>query len=221
MWNGPAAFIPYAPNHVHGNWRWFLNYGTGMTGDCGVHMMDIALLGMSQNTDLPMPVEVTSFGGKLAYPQDGRTAPDTVQTIMKFKDPEFILHWQTGRDFPGRPDHGTEFVSADGKTVRVWRNGWEILAADGTMLPKERTTATNDHWQNWVDCLKSREQPRSNLASMAQTTIVCHLANVSYLAGQTVHWSKEKMDLVGKAGRDTGSFYREYRKPWQLPAHKA
>ena len=221
MWNGPAAFMPYAPNHVHGNWRWFLNYGTGMTGDWGVHMMDIALLGMSQNTDMPMPVEVTSFGGKLAYPQDGRTAPDTVQTIMKFKDPEFILHWQTGRDFPGRPDHGTEFVSADGKTVRVWRGGWEILAADGTMLPKERTTATNDHWQNWVDCLKSREQPRSNLASMAQTTIVCHLANVSYLAGQTVHWSKEKMDLVGKAGRDTGSFYREYRKPWQLPVHKA
>ena len=221
MWNGPAAFMPYAPNHVHGNWRWFLNYGTGMTGDWGVHMMDIALLGMSQNTDMPMPVEVTSFGGKLAYPQDGRTAPDTVQTIMKFKDPEFILHWQTGRDFPGRPDHGAEFVSADGKTVRVWRGGWEILAADGTMLPKERTTATNDHWQNWVDCLKSREQPRSNLASMAQTTIVCHLANVSYLAGQTVHWSKEKMDLVGKAGRDTGSFYREYRKPWQLPVHKA
>ena len=221
MWNGPAAFMPYAPNHVHSNWRWFLNYGTGMTGDWGVHMMDIALLGMSQTTDLPMPVEVTSFGGKLAYPEDGRTAPDTVQTIMKFKNPEFILHWQTGRDFPGRPDHGTEFVSAEGKTVRVWRGGWEILDKNGTMLPKERTPSTNDHWQNWVDCLKSREQPRSNLASMAQTTIVCHLANVSYLAGETVRWSKEKMDLVGKAGRDTGSYYREYRKPWNLPIHKA
>ena len=61
----------------------------------------------------------------------------------------------------------------------------------------------------------------TNLASMAQTTIVCHLANVSYLAGETVRWSKEKMDLVGKAGRDTGSYYREYRKPWNLPIHKA
>ena len=221
MWNGPAAFMPYAPNHVHGNWRWFLNYGTGMNGDWGVHMMDIALLGMSRTTDLPMPVEVTSFGGKLAYPDDGRTAPDTIQTIMKFKDPEFILHWQTGRDFPGRPDHGTEFVSADGKTVRVWRGGWEILDKDGTQLPKERTPHTNDHWQNWVDCLKSREQPRSNLASMAQTTIVCHLSNVSYLAGAAVRWSKEKMDLIGKNGRDTGSYYREYRKPWQLPVHHA
>src|SRR6185503_12221642 len=110
FWTGPAAMQPYAPNHVHGNWRWFLNYGTGMTGDWGVHMMDIALLGMSQTTDLPMPTEVTSYGGKWAYPTDDRDWPDTVQTIMKFNDPEFVLHWETCRDVVGRPDHGSEFI---------------------------------------------------------------------------------------------------------------
>ena len=220
FWTGPAAMLPYAPNHVHSNWRWFLNYGTGMTGDWGVHMMDIALLGMSKDTDLPMPTEVTSYGGKFAYPGDDRTAPDTVQTIMRFKNPEFVLHWQTGRDFPGRPDHGTEWVSAEGKTVRVWRGGWNVLDRDGTLLPGEHLPGTNDHWQNWLDCVKSREQPRSNLASMAQTTIVCHLANASLLAGETVHWSKEKMDLVGKAGRDTSSYLRPYRAPWKLPIYK-
>jgi predicted dehydrogenase len=221
FWTGPAELIPYAPNHVHGNWRWFLNYGTGMTGDWGVHMMDIALLGMTPTTDMPMPVEVTSYGGKLAYPTDDRTAPDTVQSIMRFKDPDFVLHWETGRDHPGRSDHGTEFVGADGRTLRVWRGGWQVLDPSGKELPKEPAEPTNDHWQNWLDCLKSRQQPRSNLASMAQTTIVCHLANVSLLAGETVRWSKEKMDLVGRAGRETGSYYREYRKPWRLPIHKA
>ncbi len=110
-----------------------------MTGDWGVHMMDIALLGMSHDTDLPMPDEISSFGGKFAYPNDDRTAPDTVQTIMRFQNPDFVLHWQTGRDFPGRPDHGTEWVSADGRTVRVWRGGWEILDPKGEQLPKERT----------------------------------------------------------------------------------
>jgi len=69
--------------------------------------------------------------------------------------------------------------------------------------------------------VKSRQQPRSNLASMAQTTITCHLANCSLLARETVHWSKEKMDLVGSAGKQTGSYYREYRKPWKLPVHQA
>lgn len=219
-WTGPAAMVPYAPNHVHGNWRWFLNYGTGMTGDWGVHMMDIALLGLSKDTDLVMPTHVTSYGGRYAYPDDSRTAPDTVQSIMRFKDPEIVFHWETGRDHPGRPDHGTEFVSADGRTLRVWRGNWQILDSGGKELPKEQAPGTNDHWQNWIDCVKSREQPRSNLASMAQSTIVCHLANAALLAGETVTWDKAKMDLVGKAGKDTQSYYREYRKPWKLPMYK-
>lgn len=221
FWTGPAAMQPYKPNHVHGNWRWFLNYGTGMTGDWGVHMMDITLLGMSKGTDIVMPTEVTTYGGKLAYPDDDRTAPDTVQSIMKFSDPDFVMHWETGRDFAFRPDQGSEFVSADGRAVRVWRGGWTVLGPDGKELPKEQAEPTNDHWQNWLDCLKTREQPRSNLASMAQTTIVCHLANVALLAGETVQWSKEKMDIVGKAGKNTQSYAREYRKPWTLPMHKA
>ncbi len=220
FWTGPAAMVPYSPNHLHGNWRWFLNYGTGMTGDWGVHMMDIALLGISEGTDIVMPTEVTSYGGKLSFPDDDRTAPDTIQTIMRFKDPDVLFHWQTGRDHPGRPDHGSEWVGSEGKTVRVWRGGWEVLDSEGKQLPKEESAGTNNHWRNWLDCLKTREQPRSNLASMAQTTIVCHLANVAYLAKETVLWDKSKMDLVGKAGRDTQSYHREYRKPWTLPVCK-
>ncbi len=220
MWVGPAAMFPYQSNKVHNNWRWFFNTGTGKTGDWGVHMIDIALLGMSKDTDLVMPTEVTAFGGKYFFTDDDREAPDNVQAIMRFKDPDFVLHWQTGRDYPGRPDHGTEWVGADGRTVRVWRGGWEILDQKGEQMPKERVTATNDHWQNWVDCVKTREPPRSNLASMAQTTITCHLINVSLLAGETVHWSKDKMDLVGKAGRNSIYYAREYRKPWHLPAYK-
>jgi predicted dehydrogenase len=221
FWTGPAAMRPYAPNHVHGQWRWFLNYGTGMTGDWGVHMMDIVLLGMTPTTDMPMPTEVTSYGGKWFAVDDDRDAPDTVQTIMKFKNPDWVMHWATGRDFAGRPDHGSEWVSEDGRSVRVWRGGWKIFDRDGKEQPKVEAEQTNDHWQNWLDCLKSREQPRSNLASMAQTTIVCHLANCSILAGETVHWDKAKMDIVGKAGKETSSYYREYRKPWKLPVYKA
>jgi predicted dehydrogenase len=221
MWTGPAAAFPYAANHIHNSWRWFMNTGTGKTGDWGVHMIDIGLLGMSKDTDMVMPVEVSAFGGKFGFVDDDRDTPDTVQAIMRFKDPDFLLHWETGRDNMGHlTDHGTEFVSADGRTVRCWRGGWNILDPKGELLPKERYPATNDHWQNWVDCVKSREQPRSNLASMAQTTITCHLINVAMLAGETVHWSKEQNDIVGKAGRNTIYYAREYRKPWKLPLYK-
>ena len=115
-------------------------------------------------------------------------------------------------------------MSADGKTLRVWRGGWQVLDGDGKALPHPQagtrpTERTNDHWQNWLDCVKTRQQPRSPLASMAQTTIVCHLANASLLAGEPVRWSKTKMDLAGHAGEHTLSYRREYRKPWKLPIY--
>jgi len=221
FWTGPAAFLPYAPNHVHYNWRWFLNYGSGMTGDWGVHMMDIGLLGMSKDTDLVMPVEVSSVGGKLAFPDNDRTAPDTVLSIMRFKDPDFIMSWETGRNHEDRPDHGTEFIGADGRSVMVWRGGWKVRDKEGKELPKEEAPPTSDHWQNWLDCIKSREQPRSNLASMAQTTIVCHLANASVLAKQSIRWDKDRMDIAGSAGKNTQSYSRPYRRPWRLPVYTA
>lgn len=220
MWTGPAALMPYSPNRVHGNWRWFLNTGTGMTGDWGVHMLDIALLGMSKDTDLVMPTSVSAYGGKLAFPNDDRTAPDTVEAIFKFKNPDFVMQWSTGRDYPDKPDCGVEFVSGDGRFVRVWRGGWSVHAANGDLIPKEGAPGVNDHWQNWLDGVRTRQQTRSNLASMAQTTIVCHLANIAYLCGETVHFDKTKMDLVGNTGKNTTSYWREYRKPWKLPIYK-
>jgi predicted dehydrogenase len=219
MWVGPATFTPYVPEHTHGQWRWFLNFGCGEAGDWGVHMMDIALLGMSKDQDLVMPVEATTCGGKLAYPDDPRTAPDTTVTIYRFKNPDFVMTWETGRDHVGRDGSGLEWIAADGKSCMAWRGGWMVREPDGKQIPVESIPVPNDHWQNWLDCLKSRQQPRSSLASMAQTTIVCHLSNVSLLAGETVHWSKEKMDIVGRAGKHTGSYGRQYRAPWRLPIY--
>jgi predicted dehydrogenase len=221
-WIGPAEMIPFTGKNGHFDWRWYWNFAAGMTGDWGVHMMDIGLLAMSKTTDLPMPTEVSAYGGKLAWPDDDRTTPDTHVAIMKF--PDFILHWETGRkpvDGPDGPlNNCTQFVGADGSTVTVWRGGWSVRSADGK--EKEKTTAPGfdgkyDHWQNFLDCMVSRQDPRSPLESMYQTTTVCHLANVAYLAGQPVRWDKAKNDLVGRAGKDTLPYRREYRKPWSLP----
>jgi hypothetical protein len=55
---------------------------------------------------------------------------------------------------------------------------------------------------------------------MAQTTIVCHLCNAALFAGDSVRWDKTRMDIVGKAGKNTQSYARDYRKPWKLPIYK-
>ncbi len=219
-WVGPAPFLPYQSNRLHWNWRWFMNFGGGLSTDWGVHMMDIALLGMSKDQNLPMPTSVSAVGGNMSILDDDRNAPDRMEAIYNFQDPNFSMHWAIGQDHPGKEGHGTEFVSADGRTLRVWRGGWIILDPDGKELPKVSAEAPPSHWRNFVDCVKTRSQPRADIASVAQTTIVCHLSNIALYAGETVRWDNVKHDLVGKAGRKTGSYTRPYREGYKLPMYR-
>ncbi len=217
MWCGPAEMAPYQENKVHYNWRWVKNTGGGLTTDWGVHMIDIALLGMSKGLDLIMPNEVAAYGGQWAYPDDDRNTADSIESIMRFNDPDFVLTWSVLRDHPGKPGHGTEFVSADGRTLRVWRGGWTIVDGDGKELPKEGAAPQeSDHWRNFLDCVKSREKPRADLDSAGQTTMVCHLSNMALYSGKTVKFDKNKMEVVGREGKDTLPYDRRYRKGYSL-----
>jgi predicted dehydrogenase len=220
MWVGPSEFVPYQSNRCHWNWRWFMNFGGGLSTDWGVHMMDIALLAMSKDQDLVMPTSVSSVGGQWALLDDDRDAPDTMEAIYRFKDPDFAMHWSINRDHPGKEGHGTEFVSADGRTLRCWRGGWVVLDPAGKEIPKVEAEAPPSHWRNFVDCVKTRTQPRAKLESVAQTTIVCHLANAAMYAGETLHWDNQKLDLIGKAGRSTHSYSRGYRKGYKMPVYR-
>ncbi len=216
MWIGPAKMVPYKQNMVHWNWRWVMNTGGGLTTDWGVHMMDIALLGMSKDQNLVMPKTISAQGGLWSITDDDRDAPDTIEALLRFDDPTFVMTWSVLRDHPGKPGHGTEFVSADGRTLRVWRGGWTVLDPDGKELPKESAEASPNHWRDFLDCVKSRKQPRADLDSVAQTTMTCHLVNCSLYSGETVHFDKGRMDIVGNAGKDTLAYHREYRKQYEM-----
>lgn len=223
FWIGPAEMVPYTDKNCHYDWRWYWNTAAGMTGDWGVHMIDIALLGLGDGgDDIPMPSEVFCQGGKLAFPDDDRTTPDTQLALLRF--PGAVLQWETNRRaLDGRHNNGTQFITDSGKTLTVWRGGLSLQDAEGKdletpELPDEGLNGLGSHVQDFLECLESRRQPRSNIESMARTTIVCHLVNASYLAGQPVRWSVEKNDLADSVGKETISYQREYRKPWELPS---
>lgn len=69
------------------------------------------------------------------------------------------------------------------------------------------------HMRNFLDCIKSRAQPVSDLESSHRVSTVCHLANISLRLGRKIAWDAENEEIVGDA-EAARWLSRPYRAPW-------
>jgi hypothetical protein len=79
------------------------------------------------------------------------------------------------------------------------------------------------NFQNWVDCLRSRDAKKLNapIAEGHISATLVHLANVSYRVGRTLHFNPDTQEIVGdaEASRLLKEEDRGYRKGFEIP-HK-
>lgn len=228
LWVGPAEMVPYKSNRLHYNHRWYYNFAGGMVGDWGVHMMDIVLLGMSPSDNLVQPNKIVSLGGKFFVNEDDdRTTPDTLKTTYGFNS--WVMDWEVhvgdqsvGAD--GQRDHGSLFIGSEGRLL-VDRAGWSLFDASGKLVEKPAPrdwggtmNGLGSHVREFLNSVKTRSTTRSNVASMHQTTTVCHLANLAYLSGETLHWDTKTETVTNNRGAMQHLPYqRKNRKGFELP----
>jgi predicted dehydrogenase len=214
FWLGPAPKRPYQPNRCHVHWRWFFETGGSLMTDWGVHMIDIVLLAMQQ-TD---PLTVAAAGGRFAT-HDDRDTPDTLQALYQF--PGWVLQWEHRfnnlRGLDGGSEHGAEFIGDKGSLI-VDRNGYRYFPeSPGAEEPPKLDKKDSTHWQNFLDCVKTRKTPASDIGSMAKTTMLCLLGNIALQSGRTLRWDVRAQDVANRADvKHCVSYHREYRRPWRL-----
>ena len=70
------------------------------------------------------------------------------------------------------------------------------------------------HARNFLDCVKSRQQPLSDLESGHQIATACHLSNISLrLGGRKLVWDADQEEVVGDKEANA-MLVRPYRAPW-------
>jgi len=224
MWLGPAPKRPFNRNRFHFSFRWFWDYAGGLMTDWGAHMLDIANLGMN----VQAPKSAISVGGKFGFPDDVRQTPDTQQAVLVYDGFSVIWEHAIGIGIgPWQREHGVAFQGSDGVLV-VDRLGWEIAAetepSEGgsrfkmTPVPRQKGSVSCEflHVKNFLDCVKSREKPVSDVEIAHQSMKACHLSNIAYRTGRKVDWDDEKEEIVGDA--EAQEMVRaHYRAPWELP----
>jgi len=230
MWLGPAPKRPFNENRFHFSFRWYWDYCGGLMTDWGAHMIDIANWAM----DVKAPTSAMSVGGKYGYPDDATETPDTQQVMWQF--PSFSMIWEhalgVGRG-PEAREHGVQFHGNDGVLV-IDRQGWEVYPETDQLdfkkvrtnrsagLPRQHVRGDKldyhlTHVENFLDCMRSRERPRSDVEIGHNSMIACHLGNLAYRLGRRVDWDVENERIVNDPEAEK-LIRREYRRPWKLEA---
>jgi hypothetical protein len=74
----------------------------------------------------------------------------------------------------------------------------------------------DEHTRNFVDCIKSREQPACNTAVGRLAAVNAHLGNVAFKTGRKVHWDEATTAFENDPEANALTRAR-YRAPWTVP----
>jgi predicted dehydrogenase len=223
---GPAPKVPFNENRFLGNFRWFWDYSGGKITDWGTHLIDIVHWAMKSDS----PTTVSAAGGKY-FIADNRETPDTLHVTYEY--PGFVMTYENrilnSRPQDGRWGYGILFYGTDA-TMFVDRGGFEIFPEfDGKRrddLFTERTAAARmsvqrgdpshfQHVRNFLDCVKSRQRPISDVEIGHRSTVAPHLGNISLRTGRKIRWDGENEKIIGDA-EAARWLSRDYRAPWKL-----
>lgn len=170
-------------------WRWYFDYAGGLMTDIAPHWLDVAMW----ITGSDGPRRVTCNGGN--YQSPDWEWPDNVHATLDCGTFAivFMVQFMNGQEFDGAAFYGLEgaIVQENDKGMMV-RYDKKRKAVESWPVVEEGTA----HMQNFLDCMKSRQQPNSPVELANRVLIGAHLANESYVSGKRVEWDPVKWAKV-------------------------
>ncbi|RPJ83792.1 MAG: gfo/Idh/MocA family oxidoreductase [Acidobacteria bacterium] len=211
-WIGPAPWSPYCKARVHMNWRWNMDFGGGQLMDWVGHHLDIAHWGLG--LEYTGPVEISGTG---EFPSTGIYNGATrykVETVYPDGTPITLAG--------GYPEiqSGTRWIGERG-WVWVDRGGFESqpahLASEIIGPNESKLYRSRDHFQNFLDCVRSRATTIAPAEVAHRSASVGHLGVTAIETGRKIRWDPATETIIGDPGAER-LLSRSYRKPYQVPA---
>jgi predicted dehydrogenase len=237
LWLGPAPKRHY--NKLRGlyHFRWFWDYSGGQMTNLGAHDIDIIQWAMG----VKGPASVSCSGGRFALKGLGET-PDTQDAVFEYPRFTSVYSFReasAGR----RAGEGLEFFGTKGSmtvsrsgfevipdmkispsnAIPVFQGHpvggpvREKMQPEPWTRPIKEAGSSNEqfdlHIRNFLDCIKTRQQPVATVEGGHQATTACHLANISLRTGRKIRWDADKEEIVGDE-EASAMLDRPYREPW-------
>lgn len=224
-WCGPAPARSFNPtlaadSYHHCSW-W--DYSGGWTPGMAPHILDLPVWAL----DLGYPLATSSTGGRFIIDDDG-DAPDVQEILWQY--PGLTITWMMslvnsyGFDLHGEPVPqrrlGIYFHGLNGTLYANY--GMHKIVAEGDRMkdlpaPPKRIPPSPGHEHEWIDCIRSREDPSCSVFYHHRVNVPLVLGNLALKLGRTVHFDAASQTIVGddEAARLS---VPAYRAPWEFPA---
>jgi predicted dehydrogenase len=200
MYLGPAAWRPFNPKLLDG---FNFEKGGGLVGggvlEWGSHCVDLCQWAVG---DCPPPVEYNA-------PKDGHLVAryeSGVELIFREKD------WIPLGSCPVRFEGEDGWVEA-GDSGKMVLSSPALLA--GRTVAEIGGYPATFHVRDFLDCVKTRSQPKGNALAACNAHIACHGANIALHLGRTVKFDNQTNMFIDddEANRLRSEALRE---PWRL-----
>lgn len=230
QWLGPAQEVPYNVSRHKSFLEWWAYSCGAPLADC-CHAIDLARMAIG---DPDHPESTFCSGGRVIY-NDNREIPDN-QTIT-YNFPKFPMTVEAsiygkymskasaeiryGKLFPDWTYNSDriEIYGTEGK-MYLGRHGagWQVVGNNSEILAQEYGYYPDEvHQQDFINCIRTRKLPNSDIEQGHKSATLVHLANMSYRTGEKqLYFNAESERVINSEG---ANFILEgsYRKGFEIP----
>jgi len=237
VWLGPAPKVEYRAlpelregygggvplfSNCHYSFRNWHEYSGGKLTDWGAHHVDIACWALGASDTGPSQVTPLEFKLPVEYKDGHPLVSDQYNAATDFKIkvdmPNAVEMIITSEGDNGILFEGTEgrFFVNRGKIV-----GKPIEDLKANPLPEDAIEqvyggkVSENHTANFIEGMKARKQPISDVWTHNRMLEICHLSNIAMRLNRPVKWDPVQREIIGD--EQANSFLsRENRKGYEI-----
>lgn len=237
FWLGPAPKVPYRAlpelrqgygggvplySNCHYSFRNWHEYSGGKLTDWGAHHVDIACWALGATETGPGKVTPVDYKLPVEYKDGNPTVDDRYNAATQFtirvdmpNDVEMIITSEGDNGILFEGTEGRFFVNRGKLTGKPVEEMKEKPLPDGAIEKIYGGKVSANHTANFIEGIKARKQPISDVWSHNRMLEICHLSNIAMRLGRELKWDPVKREIIGDA--QANSFLaRENRKGFEI-----
>jgi predicted dehydrogenase len=213
-WLLAKPYRPFDPR-MYFEFRLYQDFSSGIADQWMSHGIDL----VHYFLEAEFPRSVMASGGVFAW-KDGRENPDTFQALLEYPK-GFLVSYATS--FGNDADSFSRIMGKQATLVNIGGEGsprWKWVEEKGThesdpnvkraekfiTLPGSDevppTSISDDdlsHMTNWIECLRSRQQPNATVRHGFAHSVACIMAARAYREGRKLYWDRRTESILDHA----------------------